>query len=613
MKKLVQALVLFLFVFNLNAQKNKPNILWIMTDDQRKDSNAYFNEITTGTKESPLGYVESPSLDKLAKEGVVYPNMHCQSPGCAPSRAGIIMGKYSFRSGVYGFEYFHNNPDFFSQLLPDAMVDQGYQTVLFGKTGVRLKGYKSKKPKEEMGYYQQYVDYGQDLRRTGNTDWDNTSVWGKVNGKGQKVDSRVNFYYPDGTHKSFSRYETISDAEKKVKAEVEKELDILYAYTRSTEDLIIGGVNSMPAGKTLDGNILTEFVSYLKNENKGYKILNGRNFQGVDSSKPVFANLSFHFPHTPVMPPKEFRDRFKDKVYEIPEFDKKELKKLPKQLQDYYKKTKIDGLKYEEKQQAIRDYYAFCAYGDDLIGKAVEEFKAYSKKHKQEYVIVYVCGDHGWQLGEQGVEGKFSPWDLSTHTTAIVVASDKKTFPAGKVYDGFTEYVDIMPTILAAGGADLSEKKFDFLDGYDMGAVLSDKKLKRDYIIGEINHVVGPRAYIKTKDFTFSMQTRPHRGKASKKYPPNVNIKWGIDAPREEVQMALYDLRVDSKERNNVANDKEYVALADWFRKKLGNIVLGDGRVECDWTKGNDFNISNFAKGADDKRIDIPNKIIPKK
>lgn len=44
---------------------------------------------------------------------------------------------------------------------------------------------------------------------------------------------------------------------------------------------------------------------------------------------------------------------------------------------------------------------------------------------------------------------------------------------------------------------------------------------------------------------------------------------------------------------------------------KLGNIVLGDGRVECDWSKANSFNISNFAPGTHDHKLDIPTNIIP--
>lgn len=593
------------------AQDSKqPNILYIITDDQRKDSNGYYNEIVTGKKESPLGYVESPNLDALAKEGTVFTKMYCNSPACQPSRTSIITGKYPFRNGVYGFEYHHNQPDFFNKIMPEVLVENGYETALFGKNGVYLRKFKQKTPLNF--HYEKTVEATKSLRDYGVTDWTNKAVWGKVNGKNKKIDTRVNFYYPNGENKSFSRSKNASDKDKRVKAEVEKELDILYAYTRSNPDLIIGGVNSMPAGKTLDGNIYKEYEKYLKNPDTKYKLENGLDFEGATSSKPIFVNLSFHLPHTPVMPPKEFRDRFKDKVYNIPEFDKKELKKLPKQMLDLYRKLKIDGLTYNQKQQAIRDYYAFCAYGDYLIGKAVKEFKAYSEKNNRPYEILYVCGDHGWHLGENGIEAKFTPWEMSTHTSAIAISSNKNRFPAGKVYTDFTEYVDIMPTILAAGGVDVTAKEFDFLDGYNLAEVHKNKKLNRDYILGDFNHVAGPRAYIRTKDFAFSMQTRESRKKPGGKLKPNVAIKWGLEAPREDVCLALYDLRVDPLERNNVANDKNYIKLADWFRTKLGNIVLGDGRVECDWSQKNVFDVSNFAKGADNKKIEIPKKIIPK-
>ena len=64
-------------------------------------------------------------------------------------------------------------------------------------------------------------------------------------------------------------------------------------------------------------------------------------------------------------------------------------------------------------------------------------------------------------------------------------------------------------------------------------------------------------------------------------------------------------------ERNNVAEDAEYKALAEWFRQKLGRIVLGDGRVECDWKQKNVYTISDFAKGADNKKLDIPAELVP--
>lgn len=600
----------------LFAQKviKKPNILWILTDDQRKDSNGYYNQITTGQKDSPLGYVESPNLDALAKEGIIFTNMYCNSPACAPSRNGIISGKYPHHSGVYGFEYFNGESDFFTKTMPQVMAENGYETSLFGKAGYRNKSVDKKSKEVYKGFYQQYV-MDTELSRAGITDWYNPTIYGKLpNGTSGKLDTRTEFYFPNGDKKSWSRESTISKEEKAIKASVEKELNILYHNTADDEDsgLIIGGVNSMPADKTLDGNILTEYVTYLKNQNKPYKSLQGLKMFGADAKKPIFTSLSFHFPHTPVMPPKEFRDRFKDKVYKIPEFNKKEeLSKLPKQLVDLYNKLRIDGYSYEDKQQAIRDYYAFCAFGDYIIGKAIVEFKEYSKKNNQEYMILYTCGDHGWQLGEQGIESKFSPWELSTHTTGILVSSDKKAIPANKVYDGFAEYVDIMPTVLAAGGVDLSAKEYQFLDGYNLAEMYANPKLKKDYIIGEINSVAGPRSYMRTKDFAFSMRPRPLNGGPGGKYKPNENIRWGLEAPRADVQMALYDLHKDPMEQNNLANDKKYIALADWFRTKLGNIILGDGRIECDWKQKNVYDISTFALGSDDKKIIIPKNSMP--
>ena len=75
--------------------------------------------------------------------------------------------------------------------------------------------------------------------------------------------------------------------------------------------------------------------------------------------------------------------------------------------------------------------------------------------------------------------------------------------------------------------------------------------------------------------------------------------------------MSLYDLRIDPLERVNVAYQENYEELAAFFRNKLGNIILGDRRVECDWSKENKFHISNFAAGAHDRKLDIPEKIIP--
>ncbi|HWL54922.1 MAG TPA: sulfatase-like hydrolase/transferase [Chthoniobacteraceae bacterium] len=61
-----------------------PNILWITTDRQRRN--------TLGCYGNPL--VTTPNLDRLAAEGVVMEEAWCQSPICAPSRASFLTGRY---------------------------------------------------------------------------------------------------------------------------------------------------------------------------------------------------------------------------------------------------------------------------------------------------------------------------------------------------------------------------------------------------------------------------------------------------------------------------------------------------------------------------------------
>ena len=87
--------------------------------------------------------------------------------------------------------------------------------------------------------------------------------------------------------------------------------------------------------------------------------------------------------------------------------------------------------------------------GDSLIGASVRDFKEFCKKNDKEYLVLIVCGDHSWHLGEQGTYAKFAAYENSSHTSIIALSSDKKKFPAGKVVDDYVEYVDILPTLIS--------------------------------------------------------------------------------------------------------------------------------------------------------------------
>jgi hypothetical protein len=107
------------------------------------------------------------------------------------------------------------------------------------------------------------------------------------------------------------------------------------------------------------------------------------------------------------------------------------------------------------------------------------------------------------------------------------------------------------------------------------------------------------------------MQVRPSDSKITT--PLLKDIRWALDAPAKDVDMALYDLTQDPEEKNNLAYNAAYAELTKWFRNKLGNIVIGDERIQPDWRTNDKYEVSTFAKGSDDKLLDIPTKLIPEK
>ncbi|MDO6818514.1 sulfatase [Zobellia sp. 1_MG-2023] len=83
--------LLFLASFGYNwAQEKQPNIIFVLVDDLGY-ADVGFNGST---------YFETPALDALAKESLVFDNAYMY-PTCSPSRSALFTGKQSFRTGVY--------------------------------------------------------------------------------------------------------------------------------------------------------------------------------------------------------------------------------------------------------------------------------------------------------------------------------------------------------------------------------------------------------------------------------------------------------------------------------------------------------------------------------
>jgi len=594
------------------AADSRPNILWIVTDDQRPDSIGAFNRMRNGSSDSPLGHVLSPNVDMLASMGTTFINTFNQNPGCAPSRTIMHTGRYSHRTGVYGFEYY--NPAgqaFWHPMVPEILRDRaGYQTITVGKQGIRDQHFARKGNASGPVFYETDLGYRTEFAAKGLVEWNPETKW--VGGKaGPKIET---FFFPDGTRLVWPRD---ADPSSPDVIEIQKRLHLFRDYRPNgqrsgggDEEVggILGGINPKPGDQTRDANFSAALLNHLDHTGESYTDILGRNQNGPDPERPVFIHCGFEFPHTPVLPPAEFREKFMNLRYEIPELTEEERAEFPPQIQKAFLNEGSNHFTDAEKQQMVSDYYAYAAYGDSLVGRLADGFIRHSEEQGRPWLILYVCGDNGWKLNNHGMIGKFLHYDHDLHNPIIVVSSDKEAFPAGKVVEEFTQFVDMAPTFFAAAGLDLSTREFDYLDGRDLAATAAGVVRPRDYIISEPTWVLGPRAVIRTRDYKFSMKIRPQKGFAMTPASAGKDVDWAIEAELKDIEPVLFDLRADPEELHNLAFDSRCRPVVDALRVKLENIVLGDGRVEIAWSKeaGGEPVISNFAPEADDGRLEVP-------
>ena len=125
------ALILGL-VWPVHSEENRPNILFFFADDQRHD--------TLGCAGHPI--VETPTIDRLAANGVRFKNSFVTRSTCWASRTTILTGLTS-RSSVKPNGSDIVRPEALSALFTDCLRDAGYRTALFGKWHAKMpKGFK---------------------------------------------------------------------------------------------------------------------------------------------------------------------------------------------------------------------------------------------------------------------------------------------------------------------------------------------------------------------------------------------------------------------------------------------------------------------------------------
>jgi len=413
--KFVFYAILCLSFFSCQEPKEEPkklNVLFIGIDDLRPELGCYGSDIAV-----------SPNLDKLATQGLIFQNAYCQQAICGPSRASLLTGIRPETSGVYHnyIKFREVNPDVVT--LPQHFKNNGYETVYTGK-----------------------IFHHGDLDEE--KSWSILPAMDSMTTKGIKK--------PVGFALEINNKERIKTL-KAMKAEYGEVAKFGLASGVAYESA------NVPDNTYADGYNTELAIATLK-ELKA----NGK--------KPFFLALGFNKPHLNWVAPKKYWDLYDRNEIALalenqgpengaemglhPSFELRARTGIPK-------KGPID----KELAITLKHAYLACvSYVDAQIGKMIEALEV---EGVRDNTIIIVWSDHGFHLGDMGIWGKATNYEIATRVPLMIWTPDMPKGSQGKTTSALVELIDMYPTL-----SDLANLEIpDHVEGTSFKPLLEDPSM----------------------------------------------------------------------------------------------------------------------------------------
>jgi len=437
MKKIILCLIVLAFLSSgcgnrKTLEERRPNLLFIMTDQQRFDALSFAeNDILT-----------TPNLDRLAREGVWFNNAYTPCAVCVPARASILTGCSVANTGVRSnsLAYVDEETGIMPMLTYDEILAQnGYTCEYYGKWHTptwRARIYKNQvtvagKSSSELGpgkkkAYLSYLAPNLPVRDLH---------------PGEFMDTYTERPYL--AHPIDKRYELKSKGE---------ETEVRVGQSD------IHGVTSIPTEyhiSAFDGSKTIEALERLK-----------------DSTFSI--TCSFHHPHPPYLGAKSYVELFPPEDMPVPESIHDDMANSP-----YLRNKKRTSQMYSEPEKIqyfVSEYYAMVKEVDDWVGKILDKL---DELDLADNTMVVFTSDHGEMLGAHGMRGKFNFYEESSHIPLII------RFPghikAGTRLNSYVSTVNLFATLL-----DYLQMPEQVSDGYSMkGLIDGTDEENGQYVVTE--------------------------------------------------------------------------------------------------------------------------------
>ena len=423
-------------------------------------------------------HIRTPNIDKLAKSARLFKRHYIQSAVCGPSRCSLLTGRRLWSWDCWKSARKLKTEPSAAVSFPHLFRRGGYRTVCIGKISHLPGGVTDPAQKRHE------VPFSWDLSYAPIGKW--KDPWGAF------------FCYADGSVRE-------------------------YGYGRNKTDT--------PAFECAD--VADEGYADGLNAREAIKQLGDLKSRG----KPFLLAVGFYKPHLPHNAPKKYWDMYDpDKIplapnRQPPRNVDADISLHPSfELTGHYAwpggKGKITDAQARNQRHA---YFACVSYMDAQVGKVLGELKRLGLDRN---TIVVLWGDHGWHLGEHGIFGKQTNFEIAARSPLIVRMPDMPR--AGKSTDALAETVDIYPTLAELCGL----KPPADLPGVSLKPLLDDPARRG-------------------KDGAFSFFGRGRYFGRTLRTDRYRIVEWSDRRKKLPAKIELYDHRTDPGENTNIAGNAE--------------------------------------------------------
>ncbi|WP_010136720.1 sulfatase family protein [Ochrovirga pacifica] len=408
-------------------QTKKTNVIWIITDEHNFRTLSCYREQLSPDQAYQWGKeaaVETPNIDALAKNGILFNRMYCSAAVCTASRASMFTGMYPMTLGIPNNSNKKGDGKYLKPnvtTIADVLSKAGYFTGYAGKWHL-----------------------AESRSADGNKDHDE---WWSPYPTGHPDDTygfQDKRYMFNGGHDKFKGLDAEGNP-----------------YNASKKPTLIGrdqyGQPLYQDNKSKNVKFTTDFLGDRAVE-----------FIGKNKDKPFFYVVSIPDPHTPDIARTPYDVKYKDMQVNLPKtyyqsFQNKE--KMPKWQSPDNKTNNQEKLK-----NSIKQYLGMVKIVDENVGRILNKLET---EGILENTIVMFSSDHGDLLGEHGRVNKGTIHEASAKIP-FVMAHGKEgknpLIPRNKVVNLAANNTDWMPTFLSLLNVDCPK-----VPGRDLSPIIQGK------------------------------------------------------------------------------------------------------------------------------------------